>query len=522
MKNMRQVIKTNHNFVTGEHYEQRVLKPVQASHNRVTIQLCDASSGKVIEEAVTENAITPFLESSAYGSIANALNDSNSNGTLNGACSYPAFSSIVLSDSDIGELEDLYFIHGNVVGMCNRSDTAGAGDSKYRGTYNSAESYQTIEDNGYKHIHLVYDWPTSSGNGKIQNIYWMPVAIYNFDTKGSSGCPRFVGTLQSFNGNYKKFSDLTFDKRGNAYQVRDHKYYKVLNLLKAINGIETLKTETDESFHNNYEVNGCYYTFSSSYANSGKSNFSMTLTINKHDTTGAILDTWNEDLITNVPQLVELRNNSKLGTSGSSTKPSASALSYCDDDGWVGIQVNYCAYNYTYVFPTRNNQGELEPNKAYYVTVYSMYNVLTKQWLHVPNPWDTWCTYRHWTGYDVLKKIDSRHLCRDGYLVSIDVNKADVYGEAYSSSWCSSIGKSTENDDYDDYGYPIKFHASLPIARGYYNDYYILAVRPISAQTRLAAPITKTTLNTMKIQYDFFFKIPLPYMPPEHVWDLYK
>lgn len=519
MKNMRQVIKTNHNFVTGEHYEQRVLKPVQASHNRVTIQLCDASSGKVIEEAVTENAITPFLESSAYGSIANALNYSNSSNTLNGACSYPAFSSIVLSDSDIGELEDLYFIHGNVVGMCNRYDTAGAGASKYRGTYNSAESYQKFEDNGYKHIHLVYDWPTSSGNGKIQNIYWMPVPVYYFDTNGSSGYPRFVGTLQSFYGNRDKYSDLTFDKRGNAYQVKDSKYYKVLNLLKAINGIETLKTETDESFHNDYEVNGCYYTFSSSYTNSGKSNFSMTLTINKHDTTGAILDTWNEDLITNVPQLVELRNNSNLGVSGSSNKPSANALYYCDDDGWVGIQVDYWAYDYAYVLPTRNSQGELEPNKAYHTTVYSMYNVLTKQWLRVPNPWDVWCAYGHWTNYNVLKKIDNKHLCREGYLITIDVNEADVYGKAYSSSWCSSIGKDKEDSNY---GYPIKFHASLPIARGYYNDYNILAVRPISAQTRLAAPITKTTLNTMKIQYDFFFKIPLPYMPPERVWDLYK
>ena len=521
MKNMRQVIKTNHNFVTGEHYEQRVLKPVQASHNRVTIQLCDASSGKVIEEAVTENAITPFLESSAYGSIANALNNSDYSNILNGACSFPAFSSIVLSDSDIGELEDLYFIHGNVVGMCNRSSTGGAGNSKYRGTYNSAESYQKIEDNGYKHIHLVYDWPTSSGNGKIQNIYWMPVTIskYDGDSVSTDYYPRFVGTLQSFEGN--KYSDLTFDKRGNAYQVRNSKYYKVLNLLKAINGIEPIRTETDESFHNNYEINGCYYTFSLSYANDGKSNFSMTLTINKHDTTGAILDTWNEDLITSVPQLVELRNSSKLGISGSSSDytPAAKASAYCDDNGWVGIEVRYSACNFEYVFPKRNSQGELEPNKDCRVTVYSMYNVLTKQWLRVPNPWDVWCTYTHWTDYAVLKKIDNRHLCRDGYYVTIYTSEADVRAEHYSSTWGSDIGQNKEDGDY---GYPTKFHASLPIAIGAYSRRPILAVRPISAQTRLAAPITKTTLNTMKIQYDFFFKIPLPYMPPEHVWDLYK
>lgn len=517
MRNMRQVIKTNHNFVTGEHYEQRVLKPVQASHNRVTIQLCDAASGKVVEEAVTENAITPFFESSAYGSIANQLN----NEALNGGCKYPAFASIVLSDSDIGELEDLCFIHGNVVGMCNREDTSGAGKSKYRGTYNASESYSKIEDNGYKHIHLVYDWPTSAGNGKIQNIYWMPVTVKLYDGDTTQQYPRFVATLQYFNGNLNNsaLSDLTFDKRGNTYQIKDKKYYKVLNFIKAINGIEALKTETDESFHNDYEVNGCYYTFSSSYANNGKSNFSMTLTINKHDTTGAILDTWNEDLITSVPQLVELRNNSKLGSSGNLEKPTAKALAYCDDDGWIGIEVTYYAYSYANVFPTLNSQGELEPNKSYYTTVYSMYNVLTKQWLRVPNPWDVWCKNKHYTDINVLKKIDNRHLCTSGYYVTIDDSGADVYAERYSAAWGTNIGGASQSNAD---GCPTKFHASLPIATGLYNGYTVLAVRPISAQTRLAAPITKTTLNTMKIQYDFFFKIPLPYMPPEHVWDLYK
>lgn len=512
MKNMRQVIKTNHNFVTGEHYEQRVLKPVQASHNRVTIQLCDAASGKVVEEAITENAVTPFFESSAYGSIAQQLNGGNK---LNGGCDYPAFASIVLSDSDIGELEDLYFIHGNVVGMCNRADTSGASNSKYKGTYNSAESYEKIEDNGYKHIHLVYDWPSSSGNGRIQNIYWMPKDISYFDNSSSSYAPRFIALLQPFNDTYKG-SDITFDKRGNAYQVKDSKYYKVLNLIKAVNGIETLKTETEESFHKTHEVNGCYYTFSFSYANAGTAKFSMTLTINKHDTNGAILDTWNEDLITKVPQLVELRNNSKLGKY---TTPQASARAYCDDDGWIGIKVLYSGKGSSLIFPTRDNQGDLVYNKASSVNVYSMYNVLTKQWLREPNPWDVWCTYEHYTDSAVLKNIDSRYLCRNGYYIKVDANEADVLVQQYSSSFITSIGMSSETSNY---GYPTAFHTSMPIATGLHNGSQILALRPISAQTRLAAPITKTSLNTMKIQYDFFFKVPLPYMPPEHVWDLYK
>ena len=502
MKNMRQVIKTNHNFVTGEHYEQRVLKPVQASHNRVTIQLCDADTGNIIEEAVTENAITPLFESSAYGTIAEQLNHNS----LYGGCEYPAFESIVLSDSDIGELEDLYLIHGNVVGMCNRQDTSGAGSHKQRGTYNSAESYSKVEDNGYKHIHLVYDWPTSSGNGKIQNIYWLPYAIdFSFPSES-----RPIGVTQGFISRYTG-TDIVFDKRGNAYKVKDSKYYKVLNLIKAINGLEEVKTESNESFHNGYEVNGCYYTFRSTHANDNKSTFTATLTINKHDTTGAIIDTWTEDLVTSVPQLVELKNNSKLGS------VYASVRTYCDDNGWVGFQVEFHSGSSSHnVFPTRNSAGELEPNSTYYVTIYTMYNVLTKQWLHVPSPWDVWCTYKHYTDCSVVKKIDNRHICKSGYYVYIDTTNSDVTADTYTYNW-ESPGYSRKVSE------PTCFHASLPICQTH-SDYTggIRALRPLSAQTRLAAPITKTTLNTMKIQYDFFFKIPLPYMPPEHVWDLYK
>lgn len=506
MRNMRQVIKTNHNFVTGEHYEQRVLKPVQASRNLVTVQLYEAESGKIIEEAKTENAITPFFECSAYGTIAQRLNINS----LYGGCEYPAFESIVLSDSDIGELEDLYFIHGNVVGMCNREDTSGAGSHKQRGTYNSAESYSKVEDNGYRHIHLVYDWPTSAGNGKIQNIYWLPCS-FSYSYPNST---RALACMQAYNNRYST-SDIVFDRRGNLYKVvsgSPNKYYKILNMLKFVNGIESAKVATEESFHNDYEVNGYYYTFSSKYTNSNKTTFTATLTINKHDTDGNIVDTWTEDMVSSVPQLIELKNNSKL------CSVQVTVRAYCDYDGWIGFQIYFDSGSSSYrVFPTRNSAGELEPNKAYSINIYSMYNVLTKQWLHTPSPWDVWCTYVHYTNHTVLKKIDNKHITTSGAYILVDTSNADVTGEQYTVNW-SSLG-----DEYNSY-YPLSMHPTLPLCTGksHSRGGGMYVIRPISAQTRLASPITKTSLNTMKIQYDFFFKIPLPYMPPEHVWDLYK
>lgn len=504
---MRQVIKTNHNFVTGEHYEQRMLKPVQEAQNRVTIQLCDADTGNVIEEAITENAITPLLECSAYGSIAQQLN----NGSLYGGCNYPAFASIVLSDSDIGELEDLYFIHGNVVGMCNRDDTAGAGSHKQHGTYNSAESYSKVDDNGYRHIHLVYDWPTSAGNGKIQNIYWLPNA-FNYTYPSYT---RAIACIQSYNGNYSN-SDIIFDRRGNLYKVvynsTKSKRYKILNMLKFVNGIESAKVATEESFYTNHEVNGYYYACTLAYADSASPKFSMTMTITKYDTNGAVIDTWTEDLISSVPQLVELRNNSKLGAYHTLI---CEFKNYCDYDGWVGVHICYSASSDTSIFPARNSAGELEPNKSSGADVYSMYNVLTKQWLHTPSPWDVWCTYEHYTNNTVIKKIDNKHMTTSGVYVTIDTSNANVTGEQYTSNWDALGYEYTPT-------HPFSIHPTLPLCVCEGNARAMLTLRPISAQTRLASPITKTSLNTMKIQYDFFFKIPLPYMPPEHVWDLYK
>lgn len=494
MRNMRQVIKTNHNFVTGEHYEQRVLKPVQASHNRVTIQLCDATSGNVIEEAVTENAISPCLESMAYGKIAGILNYDD---RLNGLCSGDIrFSTIALSDSDISELEDPYFIHGNIVGFCTRTDTASAGTNKYKGIYNAAESYTKIEDNGYRHIHLVYDWQTSAGNGKIQSIYWYSPIISGSD----SMIPPCLYSTSSIN-NSQSLADVHFDRRGDAYKLIEGKYYKVLNFIKYISGIESIKLATEESFHNAYEVNGYYYTFSSNYTGVNSASFTATLTINKHDTNGSIVDTWTEDLVSSVPQLVELKNNSKL------TIVSATVREYCDYDGWIGFKLTFQENSSYKDFPIRNSDGELTPNSTYYSTIYSMYNVLTKQWLHTPSPWDVWCTYEHYTNYTCLKKLTDRHICTSDYIIKVtsDDVEAVQYGGAFS--------------DYYGYQHATGIHSLLPIVVYSSSPY---AIMPIAAHTRLASPITKTSLNTMKIQYDFFFKIPLPYMSPEHVWDLYK
>lgn len=526
---MRQIIKTNQNFVTGEHYEQRMLKPEQPSRNRVTVQLCDAETGKVVEEAITENAMSPCYESYAYEYIAESIGESKYTERSPWSMSYmlgPKF--IVLSESDISELEDLYFVHGTPAGACVRTDTSGSADNPYKGTFNSAESYDKIEDNYYRHIHLVYDWPTSAGNGKIQSVYWLASNyaggtydhIYDYLPLFSLTLPYNYAKVPFYN----EVPYINFDKRGNTYfyNYSEQKYYKVLNQLPYLMGIEDKKLAAEpEVIFTKCEVNGCYYTVSSSYANAGTTNFSYKMTITKYDTKGNVLDNWDEDLITPIPNLVELRNNSKLGDYNGADYVSTIWNGYCDDDGWVGLRVRYSCNRRKpeFLFPNRNSAGELVYNSAYYATTYTMYNVLTKQWLRLPNPWDVWTTYTHCTNNRFLRKLTDKNVVSNlgaPELYLLKVTKDDIEVLQVSNAL---IANSNSNI------YIVDMHATLPFVINKSASYQVLSVyriMPLVAHTRLAAPITKTSLNTMKIQYDFFFKIPIPILPPDKCWDLYK
>ena len=513
---MREVTKSNQNFVTGEYFEQKVLKPVQAMRNTVTIQLHDAETGELVEEAITENAINDIYEGYAYGCIANGFEIKDN---IFGWTSRPYFGSIVLSDSDIGELEDPFFIHGCITGLCNRTDTAGDAMHGLRGTYNAAESYEEVDENGYRHIHHVYDWSTAAANAKFQNIYWFSQSISWTDKTANYPEPRGSMT-QIERRKYTSSGSISnsissaygFDPRGNLYKNVDGKRYIVENPLQFICGIEQEKLNLEESFFTDIEINEHFYKISYTTSGSGTVDYSFLMTIEKYDLAGNLVDTWTEDLVSQVPQLVEYRNNKYLYTSSSYNYVYWGG--YYDPNGWVGLLTYY--YTSSSRLPAIVS-GELKENYRSYVACYSHYNVLTKKWLHIPNPWDSWCHYSHWYAYKPLKMIDNYMIGYNGAnAVRIEITSNDVKGKEIAPDW---VYPGSTSNPY----YPTSIHPTLPIAVASYNGtYYFVAMRPITAQTRLAAPVNKTSLNTMKIQYDFYYKIPLTFMQPDHIWDLYK
>lgn len=511
MEHLRQVIKTNHNFVTGEHFEQRMLKPVQMARNKITVQLCDAASGKVVEEAITENAISSYFDGFAYNTIANILNVNNVTATPS---NLPSPMSLVLTDSDASELSNPYFVLGNIVGSVARNSTTSVGSHPIIGSYNAAESYARIESNNYRHIHLVYDWPTSSGNGTIQNLYWVSTGIET-NTADISGACKVCATLKNYENTLADANrgNIYFDRRGNSYAKESNQYYKILNTLEYFSGLrDKVLADTPEAMYSQCEVNNAYYEVTSSSSGSGTSSYTQTMTITKYSTSGAVMDSWTEDLIGPIPNLVSLRTAGNLRVYSSSSD--ATWMGYCDFDGWIGIRVRYAASSN--LLPSRNSAGVLVPNSSSNVAVYTMYNVLTKQWLSLPDPWDIWTTYNNWTDYTVLRKLSNNNLAsRSGtlYLVRINQDATDlITAQQVRASTSSSLDR---------------MHSSLPFFVGTHQPgtsgtACVGAIMPIIANTRLANPITKTTLNTMKIQYDFFFKIPIPYVPTEYVWGLYN
>lgn len=535
-----EVVKYNKNFVSGDYYEQKVLKEDQAARNTITIQLRDAATGELVEEAFTENAINSALESYGYSSIGNRLY----NGNLLGAMDSKGFScgAIVLSDSAISEMEDPYMVHGNIKGVCNWDDATAAGTNKLKGIFNQAESYSKIEDGCIMHIHRVYDWQTSTGNGKIQSLWWLALPV-GYGTSEYTEMPglSYFNALRIAGAPRVPSSDYLFTRKTGDLMIKNtntnttSKWNKVLNPMHYMIGCEPAKLSTEEFFCNRHEINGYYYTFGMRYGNHGTTDYFFYLVINKIDSSGAVVDSWEEDLVASVPQFVNYRSQNKMGYENTnSTYYNVVATQYFDWDGWALISITQSSGKNERIFPAYEN-GVLIENKEYSVTYTICYNVLTKRMLFTGSPWEPKSNAANKYRYcRPLRKKDDDHYC----------NVFSQFTASYPTPSSSTIERRIVKVGTDDIT-SIKFlgcesipglysvgsmeyaeglHPTLPfVINGSDSNSYggFIAMCPITAHTRLASPINKTSMNTMKIQYDFFFKVPLGFMQADKAWALY-
>jgi hypothetical protein len=146
-----------------------------------SVELFDASTGKKTYEAKSENRITPVYANAAYldafcGRILSNYIDnfiSNCNGETDNPCSC-----MLLTDGDIPEDLYDYWTFGNIIGYADLWN-AYSGSDNLRGTINQSETTLTnIREENSKIIlskrkHFVVDFPTNAANGTFKSIYLM-------------------------------------------------------------------------------------------------------------------------------------------------------------------------------------------------------------------------------------------------------------------------------------------------------------------------------------------------------------
>lgn len=143
-------------------------KPVTGYKGTATIQLFNANTGELEVEAVSENVINNCLSKIAF----DAMYRYGANNSTAATMPYAPFMSIGLSDTAIPEDADAVYLQGNFCGYATRE--AYSGVSAHRGTLNTAESfYDDRSTPGKIRCHLVFDFPTHCANGTIRTIYWM-------------------------------------------------------------------------------------------------------------------------------------------------------------------------------------------------------------------------------------------------------------------------------------------------------------------------------------------------------------
>lgn len=152
-------------------------KPMNTTiKGQVAVELYDAETGEKTLEAKTENCINDIWAKSAYMDYfydrIKFRTSSSSSSTYSGAKVYQnLFSYIILTDWDRVEDKTSNIIQGNYIGYASKNATY-SGESADKGTVNTAETKVTYKGGGIYKAHFVFDFPTHSANGIIQSIYW--------------------------------------------------------------------------------------------------------------------------------------------------------------------------------------------------------------------------------------------------------------------------------------------------------------------------------------------------------------
>lgn len=443
MAEVRESIAYNKDLITGATVELTKYKPaLPLAKGIATVELFDSATGKKLYEAKTENIIHNMVSKYAYMDyFYNKIKGNISNNYYTAPFQY-----LVLTDYSGAEDPDCVIMNGNFLGYADKS-TAYAGDDNTRGTINLSET--TLDNDGSGTLHFVFDFPTNAGNGTFQTIYW---------TNSIANSAYLKNTIVPTGLNYSSWAKITVIPVGTKLAIIFSKSFQDISTSPV--GYPTWCVVVDPS--NNYAVVKTYnletklgYNFTNNYGTWGNSDSNQLVFIQTNNGNIALLDI-NSDTVTVI-----------TGVSGSGGTGGIKAI--------VIGSVIYVAY----VGGGKISKYTINGTTATYVKdIYSGGQMN-----------DVW-SLQVWKGKGLIVfNVGTKYsqIVNDVF-VTISHGHVNYYSQLLDTDKLVYETNST----YDSSTSQAKVSLQVGDMKA-----------SIGAMTLLAAPVTKTPTNTMKIQYDF-------------------
>lgn len=524
---MREVLKWNKNHLTGELVEKKVFKPDNGVMGKVKIELF--RDGELINETFTENIIPKnhIPDCEWYRVLYRSIMYGGSNTMYGGHNQGATFHNIVLSSNNRDEDENMLTYPGGDIGWCPRTSTDAGSDTK-RGTYNPTESY-TEYKNGFYHAHLVYDFTTSQANGTFNSVWWSKQNYRNVilptfnlalvENMGLSLNRHYAIYPGAFNTYFYHDSDKKFDSTTSYYYLmKNGEYY--------FNGAEPLTVNQKVKF-TNYE----YIPRDLQHWGADKAVGIQNIVKNQGVATSDLVVYNNKfEVIKRVAfNYYDLEGMSSALRKHSYTRFGPNRIFKVLDNGDVYIifyaeSTSTSSSSYRFVPSYDSTADTMTQNNAYNGFFLGIYNIDREEWVLEPSINDIrsvrangYSGIRDIIGYITVDGVEYGYKNAKDFLFKVDPHSTREYYWTMSYHYRDSMYQEYLGS-YMKWGPTTHIHGTnvLYNYRGTTStdsDYrsqgtFLRFVPSYTAHTKLPNPVTKTSVDTMKIQYDYYIQIP--------------
>lgn len=476
------------NFITGEIVELEKIKPNQHVTGRTKVELFDSNG--LTERTVSENFVAqPMTEWQRELMRLSFFNYSYSQdgiyGSNNETASLLDYDSVFERQMRLHPLTYLCLtdfegeekpsterqMKGNVVGFANRYGSY-AGSSTMQGTINVNDSY--AEKN---HQHFVFDFPTHAGNGTFSSVYFNCDEIYN----------EYGKTTTLTNINEMDLSSLSYDnytyvecmkKQGDKYYIVFKNNDSVRHICECSLDIDTGELIIESSVSiSGITYNSCYdiTKTSDAYIISDYDNHFYVFNLDGTPANGKYSD-WEYISQTTTSNFFKLLKTDEYYTYENNGK----GILYINDSLYIsGIRCKENSTDTKYQSCLRKydyTTGEIISDKLVLNAGYTVTDI----------------------HYD--SSLDSIVLGAYSNLFWIDKNTL-----SYTTDLPIQCNMPTSGGAYvDENTYIHGAYTSITGGRKMYLKKVKLGA--IGTRNLLPSPVTKTSQNTMKITYDFYFE----------------